>query len=346
MSLLTLAEKNRATRWQSAKDWLRADGFDCDDLEMPERIPSVKMLERWKWIKAWLAENQPATVRGVGYACFGDQTSPAHILSMSLKGKNETDKVSDWIAEARWFRYIPWEWIVENVVNDLEWNIYRSRADYRRTSPDYTINPWRDQPHVVEVWSEKSTRLGIIRPVLFEYRVEFHGNRGVAPLTFVKDAADRIEGRMADHGQKTIILYVGDWDPSGRSMIERGLRNTLDRLGVQSAVLQTEVGWHMPGDMTRFAGFSFPASDKSEDASYEWFVGRYGGRCWEMDAIPPLLLRARVKAAIEACIDDPAAWDAIKIEQARDRERLDAALAQWEGGKIAASRSKPRREQP
>ena len=32
----------------------------------------------------------------------------------------------------------------------------------------------------------------------------------------------------------------------------------------------------------------FPAADKRADPRYRWYVGRYGARCWELDALSPV----------------------------------------------------------
>ena len=60
----------------------------------------------------------------------------------------------------------------------------------------------------------------------------------------------------------------------------------------------------------------FDVETKSGDARYEWFVERYGQRCWELDAMDPNELRERVREKIEAYIDWTL-WDrALEIEDA------------------------------
>ena len=64
---------------------------------------------------------------------------------------------------------------------------------------------------------------------------------------------------------------------------------------------------------------SFPASDKKTDKRYGWFVKNFGKRCWELDALDPHDLRARVKREIKKLIE-PVAW--------RRCERINAAEQQ------------------
>ena len=49
---------------------------------------------------------------------------------------------------------------------------------------------------------------------------------------------------------------------------------------------------------------SLPANPtKSSDARSPCYVSKYGDKCWELDALPPDVLKERVKKAIEAYID-------------------------------------------
>ena len=38
----------------------------------------------------------------------------------------------------------------------------------------------------------------------------------------------------------------------------------------------------------------FAAESKVGDSRYRWFVDRYGERCWELDALSPVVLRQQV----------------------------------------------------
>ena len=51
---------------------------------------------------------------------------------------------------------------------------------------------------------------------------------------------------------------------------------------------------------------SFPASDKKKDPRYEWFVGNFGDRCWELDALDPNELRDCVQREILGLIEPTA----------------------------------------
>jgi hypothetical protein len=67
------------------------------------------------------------------------------------------------------------------------------------------------------VWSEKGTVRGVLAPVLDRYAVGFNPVHGFTSATVVHDVAED------DDGRPLIILYVGDFDPSGMHMSEEDL---------------------------------------------------------------------------------------------------------------------------
>jgi hypothetical protein len=73
---------------------------------------------------------------------------------------------------------------------------------------------------------------------------------------------------------------------------------------------------------------SFAADDKRRDPRYRWFVQHQGRRCWELDALSPVVLRDRLVTAIRDEID----WDAwercLRAEQA-ETASLREVLRAW-----------------
>jgi hypothetical protein len=67
------------------------------------------------------------------------------------------------------------------------------------------------------VLPEKGTVRGVLRPVLDELAVGFFPVHGFSSATAAHDLA------MDDDGRDLILLYVGDYDPSGMFMSEQDL---------------------------------------------------------------------------------------------------------------------------
>jgi hypothetical protein len=263
---------------------------------------------------AFLAEAHPTTVRGVCYHLF----TRGVIKSMA---KNETQRVSRQLTDAREAGTIPWEWIVDET-RELErkpsWDdpaeyVQSVRRSYRR---DF----WASQPRLVEVWSEKGTIRGVLKSVLDEYGVGFRVMHGFGSATAVHDVAE------TDPDMPLNVLYVGDWDPSGMFMSESDLPDRLEEYGgshvtVQRIALTRDDLESLP---------SFPASDKKKDPRYRWFVGQYGHRCWELDAMNPNDLRERVEFHILGKIE-PTAWAQCELAQLAEQESLKDLLDRWKG---------------
>jgi hypothetical protein len=89
-------------------------------------------------------------------------------------------------------------------------------AEYARAvARSYRRDFWDQQPRRVMVVSEKATVRGLLRPVVDEFAVGFQVMHGFSSATIVHDISED------DDGRPLIILYVGDFDPSGMYMSER-----------------------------------------------------------------------------------------------------------------------------
>jgi hypothetical protein len=185
----------------------------------------------------------------------------------------------------------------------------------------YRRDRWALQPRRVEVWSEKGTVRGTVAPVLEEYGVTFRVMHGYGSATALYGAA----GETAAHDAPLCVFYVGDWDPSGLHMSEVDLPRRLDRYGgnvefIRAALTEPDVrDPSLP---------SFDADTKRNDPRWPWFTDRYGERCWELDALSPVVLRARVEQLVRERI----AWEPWKrcgLAEQAERESLHGVLGQW-----------------
>jgi hypothetical protein len=143
---------------------------------------------------------QPITGRGVGYKLFNTYSL---IPSMAT---NEMAKVYRLLKIAREQGAIPWQWIVDET-RELErvstWDDPKQFA--RCLARSYRRDFWNQQPHRVQVLSEKGTVRGVLSPVLDEYAVGFLPVHGFSSATIAHDLAED------DDGRPLILLYVGDW---------------------------------------------------------------------------------------------------------------------------------------
>jgi hypothetical protein len=285
---------------------------------------------------------QPCSVRALAYQLFNRKLIP----SMT---RESTKKVSNLGVIAREEGWMPWEWIDDRTRAEQALPTWADPVAYARVvQQSYRRDKWLSQPTYVSVWSEKATVEGTIRPVLEEYEVPFqvlHGWCGARP---VWDAARA----NLDRDQRTLILYIGDYDPSGMYMSEVDLPRRLaryssddpankdvdsewirrrlaeERLEIRRIAL-TKADTVALGAATRF-----PASDKKDkpdkkgDSRYGWFVRNHGRWCWELDALSPNVLRDRLERAIVAELDQEA-WDRYRRVEEEEREVIIATCRAW-----------------
>jgi hypothetical protein len=257
---------------------------------------------------------QPITGRGVGYKLF----TQGLIASMA---KSEMQRVYRLLKEARERGIIPWEWIVDETRAIERVPTWADPAEYARAvAQSYRRDFWGQQPHRVQVWSEKGTVRGVLAPVLDLYAVGFFPVHGFSSATAVHDIAED------DDGRDLIVLYVGDFDPSGLYMSEKDLPARFEKyqghqINLQRIALMVDQLQGLP---------SFSATDEKKDPRHRWFVANHGPRCWELDAMDPNALRDCVEQAIITLIE-PVAWQQCEIVNKAELESLRTVLANWPG---------------
>jgi hypothetical protein len=255
---------------------------------------------------------QPITGRGVGYKLF----IASLIASMS---RLEMQRVYRLLKEARERGIIPWEWIVDETRALERVSTWSDPAEYARcVAQSYRRDFWDQQPYRVQVWSEKGTVRGVLAPVLNKYAVGFLPVHGFSSATTAHDTANDYDGR------DLIVLYVGDFDPSGIFMSVQDLPTRFakydgDHIKLRRIALTRQHVRSLP---------SFPASDKREDPRHKWFVANYDDRCWELDAMDPNDLRACVEREIKKLIE-PIAWERCEVVNAAEQQSLKTILEKW-----------------
>jgi hypothetical protein len=264
-----------------------------------------------------LEEIHPASVRAVCYRLFVNGLIP----SMS---KANTAKVSTQLVWAREQGILPWEWVVDETREAERITTWSSPEQIITAAMrGYRADYWAAQPEWVEVWSEKGTVRSTLAPVLREYGVTCRVMHGFGSATSLHDIAEE----TADSDKWLTVLYVGDWDPSGMQMSEVDLPRRLERYEGCATIKRVALD---ASDVVRGTTLpSFEVESKAKDPRYKWFVENYGHRCWELDALSPVILRQRVDDAILELLDVDAWNRSIEVEAA-ERESMSTVLTAWQ----------------
>lgn len=261
-----------------------------------------------------LEAEHPASVRAVCYRLF------ALGIIGSMK-KAETNKVSTQLVKARENGVIPWEWIVDETRETELTTTWTDPEDYFNTvARAFRKDLWQTQEQRVLLVSEKGTVRGTLEPIIKRFAVPFLVMHGFGSATAIYDLARQTA--FADRPLN--ILYIGDWDPSGLYMSEEDLPRRLDRYEADNYDLRRIA--LIEADLHGLS--SFDAGTKTGDRRHKWFVSNYGSLCYELDALAPSALRARVEAEISDCI----AWQEWERAEKVAKVEADSIRAvDWKG---------------
>ena len=196
------------------------------------------------------------------------------------------------VKRAREGGLIDWEGMVDRTRNMVGNPIYDSPAGMvSQMSESYFVDLWKGQPYRVEVWVEKDAMSQIVETACSPLGVDFFANRGYVSASTIWDIAhNRHKVAWDEFGQKTIVLHLGDHDPSGIDMT----RDIEERVRLYASPYYEA---QKPPDITFVRlGLNMdqikelnPPSDpaKVSDPRAGEYVEKYGERSWELDALEP-----------------------------------------------------------
>jgi hypothetical protein len=253
-----------------------------------------------------LAAENPMTVRQLFYRLVS-----AGVIENT---RGDYQKSSRMMTKAREDGRCPFEWIVDRSRPTYEANVFTDAAEYAEVvKRGYRKDYWAAQPRHVEVWTEKDAIIGSVEPVTDELGVTIRVARGFFSTTRMHDIAEHL--KRIEQEKEIHILYLGDYDPSGLCIENEGesrLLEYMERIGgagwfelKRVAILREDIArYHLP-----------PLRVKDTDSRARKFKRRHGRECVELDALPPEVLRERLRKAIRAHIDRKL-WDrAVWVEQ-------------------------------
>ena len=179
----------------------------------------------------------------------------------------------------------------------------------------YSRNRWENQPYYPEIFIEKKALEGVFYKPCRKHGVALGACKGYPSLTFLHEATQRLI-EAEERGQKPIILYFGDYDPSGED-IPRALEENIKKMGCPSievrriALMEPQVlEWKLP-----------PAPAKQTDSRTANWDGL--GQV-ELDAVKPEKLIDLLDGAISEIFD----WDL--FDQLTEEENNERELFQTE----------------
>jgi len=217
----------------------------------------------------------------------------------------------------------------------VDWYTIEDRTRFLRDAPhwdspasivnacaqQFRIDRWAMQPYRMEVWIEKDALIGVIEGVCDKWYLPHFSCRGYTSDSEMWRAAQRIKSR----NQRTIILHLGDHDPSGVDMtrdIEERLRlfSYPGRLDViRIALTMDQVEEYNPP----------PNPAKLTDARARGYIAEYGSSSWELDALDPRTLADLIRKYVDEYLDADQ-WDAAVEIEIDGKNKLAEVVEQLE----------------
>lgn len=202
---------------------------------------------------------------------------------------------------------------------DLEEKQAEAKQQVRAWMRSYRKNRWENQPYYPEILIEKKALEGVFAKPCREWDVAVGACKGYPSLTFLYDLSERMRNAK-NEGKQPIILYFGDYDPSGED-IPRSIGENLDKFGVYGveirriALMEHQViEWELP-----------PAPAKETDSRTANWDGL--GQV-ELDAVKPEKLVAMLNDAIGEIFDNDL-YDELNQTEEEERELFQTELRRY-----------------
>lgn len=188
----------------------------------------------------------------------------------------------------------------------------------------YREDVWASQRNRVEVWVEKDAVIGVIERACRELRVDYFACRGYASQSAYYAAGKRFRDYVR-RGQRVVVLYMGDHDPSGIDMT----RDVTDRLRLFSEN-DIEVR-RVALNMDQIEQYDPPPNPvKQTDGRSAEYMRQFGETCWELDALEPRVLNQLVHDNVRPLISQLKKWKAAMDREAKNRNLLESTSRRWD----------------
>jgi hypothetical protein len=289
----------------------RQDNLRQSTLATIERINQV--------LEAAASDNVSMSLRQVYYKFVKNNWCP--------NSDREYKKIGDALDSGRMNGLISWTAIV-----DMNRALYGTNT---QVAPEqllegldrkFHLDLWADQQWRPEVWVEKLGMLNVIGDICSDLRVDYFACKGYNSQTEAWKAGQRMAGYVRK-GQRPIVFYAGDYDPSGLDMI----RDVRERLETFTGVAVTVVPIALTMNQIEELGSEKcpPNPAKTTDSRSDGYVEMMEGLgydpdnipSWEVDALEPTYLRDLIQSNIDR-LRDESAWDAALAREVAGKDWL------------------------
>lgn len=206
--------------------------------------------------------------------------------------------------------------------------VYGPQTPYgvlRNLEQKLIVDPWEKQQTYLEVWIEKHGMAGTIKSVCNEHRVTYLTCGGYLSSSEAYAGGKRFADAAA-RDKRCVLIHLGDHDPSGLDMTrDNGHRvNEYGVLGDNVEVRRIALNWDQIEEYN-----PPPNPAKMSDSRADEYVAEHGDESWELDALPPNIIRDILKEEIQDHIDYDA-WELSFDHERELRKPLSKLVGIWD----------------
>jgi len=159
----------------------------------------------------------------------------SHFVEWRKQGEFRWDAIADqarrtlgYLSDEKNCNVESYERTLENAIEELSIDELLER--YIPSVPYFYVEKWHEQPIVPEIWVEKEALAETLYNWTRGLGVKIRVNKGYSSWTFLWENINELQKVLEKH-EKVVILYCGDYDPSGTDM-DRFLKEALEFFGI------------------------------------------------------------------------------------------------------------------
>lgn len=254
---------------------------------------NLDKLNQVKIILNELNDYKPLTLRQVYYQLVGK--------GIIDNNKSQYTMLSILMKWARLDGYVSWDDIEDRgrVFHDLTgWGDGEQfkKEHIKVFLEGYKRDLLQSQDLFLEIWIEKDALSSVFTRAAAPYTVPVVVCRGFSSISFLNDYKQRV----ITNNRRPVILYFGDFDPSGVEMMKAMKTTFKDEMDIDIECKRIAL---LKGDISKYKLPHDPTAIKAKDTRSKKHIEQYGNLAVELDALRPDVLEKKIRDAIESCID-------------------------------------------
>jgi len=242
-----------------------------------------------------LDQYKPLTLRQVYYQLVGK--------GYIENNKSQYGMLSSLLKYARIEGYIPWDYIEDRSRSCHDLTGWDNSGSYISAATKHFLTGYKrdflqTQEKYTEIWIEKDALSTLFTKVADPYGISVIVCRGFSSVSFLNEYKTRI---LNHQDKQPVMLYFGDFDPSGVEMLKAMEATLHDELGI-SNILFKRVALEI-NDIIKYQLPHSPEALKTTDTRAAKHIVQYGQLAIELDALRPDILEQKIRSSIEYEID-------------------------------------------